>query len=522
MNLRTHQTAMIRICDEILARVNTRKIIASVTPGGGKSALPAIIADKLIPAGLIDHIVWVVPRNSLRDQGESDFPEWGRFRIRAAGNESDPCRGTQGYVTTYQAIAADPERHQKTFGKGTWALFLDEPHHVVKGGEWEAALQPLVSKAAFLILASGTFARGDGKPIAFLDYDDVGLPCLGSRPGIATIQYSRSQALREGAVCPVYFRHLDGRAEWADEEGARHAAETLEDDSDALFTALRTEYAQDLLDATVADWLEHRQSYPAAKLLVVAPNIALAREYFDHLSRRQIPALMAASDDSPAAAQAIARFKGKALPSIDVLVTVAMAYEGMSVPEVTHIACLTHIRSVPWLEQCFARANRRAPGKVAGWIWGPADARLKSAIAAIEAEQLQALRDSDESADKAEEEEAEEGKGGRKPGITPIGSAAYGKGPLFEVANSQDSAQSVNTPRPDGGLGPREAERLLRKQISDHAEILISRRRPGSRAAMRRILMGGLKDLVGGKGREDCTTEELVQQLAWLKERYPL
>jgi len=43
---------------------------------------------------------------------------------------------------------------------------------------------------------------------------------------------------------------------------------------------------------------------------------------------------------------------------IDVLVTVAMAYEGLNIPAVSHIICLTRIRSAPWIEQMTARANR--------------------------------------------------------------------------------------------------------------------------------------------------------------------
>jgi len=43
-------------------------------------------------------------------------------------------------------------------------------------------------------------------------------------------------------------------------------------------------------------------------------------------------------------------------PSI--LVTVAMAYEGLDAPEVAVVAALTHIRSQPWLEQMTARNAR--------------------------------------------------------------------------------------------------------------------------------------------------------------------
>ena len=518
MTDRSHQAAFRRIAREIAQGAPIKRIIAPVTPGGGKSALPGILADELI-SSIADRIAWVVPRNSLRSQGEGDFPGWSRFRIRAAGNEADPCRGTRGYVTTYQAIVADPARHLETFSRGRWILFTDEPHHCLAGGEWDKALSPLVSRARLVVYASGTFARGDGQPIAGIRYNGAGMPEF-EGPDTAVVRYSRADALREGAIVPVYFRHLDGRAEWEDEEGALRASTSFRSDYSpaALFTALRTEYAFALLDETVADWRRHRrQVFPVAKLLVVAPNISVARQYLDHLHKRRIDALIATSDDDARAQEAILRFKGLAAPAVDALVTVAMAYEGLSVPAVTHIACLTHIRSVPWLEQLFARGNRTAPGKVAGYVFGPEDPRLRAAIAFIEAEQAQALRDVAQRQEASGAVDSESGQGGRKPGIRPIGSEAFGTG--GECLEFKDEPAA---PRPDGGMTPSQAQTLLRTQIARHLEILLSGKRHGSKAAYQRIIYARLKEIAGGKTREDCTVEELTAQWVELRTRWPI
>ena len=72
MNLRVHQQQMLEICEEILSGADIRQVIVSVTPGGGKSILPVILADKLIPK-FAERILWVVPRNSLKYQGEEEF-----------------------------------------------------------------------------------------------------------------------------------------------------------------------------------------------------------------------------------------------------------------------------------------------------------------------------------------------------------------------------------------------------------------------------------------------------------------
>ena len=66
-----------------------------------------------------------------------------------------------------------------------------------------------------------------------------------------------------------------------------------------------------------------------------------------------------ATSDERDAPEALAAFRLTAEPAI--LVTVAMAYEGLDAPEVAVVAALTHIRSRPWLEQMIARATRVDP-----------------------------------------------------------------------------------------------------------------------------------------------------------------
>lgn len=100
------------------------------------------------------------------------------------------------------------------------------------------------------------------------------------------------------------------------------------------------------------------------KLLVVAPDQENAKRYLA-LLRQWIPASQAtvvaqvATSDTHGAHAALAAFRLRPEPSI--LVTVAMAYEGLDVPEVAVVAALTHIRSRPWLEQMVARATRVDP-----------------------------------------------------------------------------------------------------------------------------------------------------------------
>ena len=399
-------------------RTDARDILAAVTPGGGKSLLPVLAAARLVAAGVVDRVCWVVPRDSLRLQAEEAFadPAWRKtlghaLSVRAADNAPDPCRGLAGYVTTYQGVAAAPDLHLHEFRRHRFLLVLDEVHHLPAladvdpdaaaqaeilqaqtgvpdvAGAWSQALLPLLECAAVRLLLSGTLERADGRGILWLPYRRG--PRVRTRevdlhaPGWAVVGYSRRDALAERAVLPVTFGALDGEASWRDEAGTAVGPHRLgnshpdETTRPALFTALRTGFAEALLrEAFVAIRdlrARRRQARGLApgeaarglgKLLVVAPDQAAARRYLDVL-RGWMPAGQAeivarlATADTPGAHATLAAFRLQPEPSI--LVTVAMAYEGLDAPEVAVVAALTHIRSRPWLEQMVARATRVDP-----------------------------------------------------------------------------------------------------------------------------------------------------------------
>ncbi|HZH47787.1 MAG TPA: DEAD/DEAH box helicase family protein, partial [Roseococcus sp.] len=344
--LRSHQRRIAGIVAAIAAgeAQDLRDILAAVTPGGGKSLLPVIAAARLLAAGVVERICWIVPRDSLRLQAEEAFadPTWREalghaLSVRAAENAPNPCRGGHGYVTTYQAVAAAPDLHLAEFSRHRTLLVVDEIHHLPAlsdaeptgrvappDGEpdpeaaWSRAILPLLELARIRLLLSGTLMRADGRAILWLPYRagaaartrEVELDA----PGWAVVGYSRAEALAERAVLPVSFGALAGEASCRDPEAGDlgpHALDaSYETTRPALFTALRTGFAESLLDqafdATRALRAERRlrlapeaaspRADPAAsprglgKLLVVAPDQAQARRYLDHLRARLPPA----------------------------------------------------------------------------------------------------------------------------------------------------------------------------------------------------------------------------------------
>lgn len=518
MTKRKHQQEFDNVIDEIeKGGVPIRNIIVKATPGGGKSTLP-IQAGRLIAAGLADRICWVCPRMSLQDQAERNFinPFFRqmfnhRLTIRSSTNEVDPCRGMNGFVTTYQALGVDKyETVLDEFRRRRYILVLDEFHHAEEEGVWTEALKPLYELAAFRILMTGTLSRGDKKKIAFTPYlqnGDSFIPALEGDENTRVIEYSRTDALQDMAIIPMSFVFSDGHAKW--EKGgrefeARISTADRSEASPALYTALNTEYAYELLDACIEHWNDHRKTRPSSRLLIVAAKIENAKEYLAHVQKRGLKAKIATSEDSPEAHKAIKEFKaGK----FDVLASVAMASEGLDVPSISHIAALTHIRTAEWIEQMAARAVRIDPQAGAyetqkAYIFAPDDILFKEISKKIEAEQLApAYR----GGAREPSENVQPGENGEMfgPAITPlqssmIGGREFSLGPLF----SQPT--------------PHEQEEEILRRIEHHIRIYSFNNRFNPKRLNSEIYA------YFGKPRRDMTYKELEAVLRHIEGTYPM
>lgn len=462
MPLRKHQSDMIKVIDKIIDGSAIRNIIVKATPGAGKSSLP-LIAGKLITAGLADGLCWICPRLSLQYQGEKNFIDPffrsllnHNLEIRVSTNEINPARGTSGFITTYQAIGVDDcQTVLSEIRSKRYILVLDEYHHSeAEDGSWTKALLPIYEAAKYRVLMTGTLSRGDKKKIAFTPYkeDKAGfIPDLQNNKHTAVIEYTRQQALKEKAILPIDIIFSDGTATWKTRSGKVIESNISTDDDKkschALYTALKTEYAKELLTLAVNHWKDNKRFNGNSKLLIIAAGIKYAKEYSAFLKSMGIHARIATSDDGPDAIKAIKDFKDG---RVDVLSTVNICYEGLDVPEITHIACLTNIRSTPWLDQALARAVRVDP--LAGpyetqkaFVFAPKDKMFLSVKTEMEAEQLAiAQKINTLRSFPSSRGAAEDGGGFRLDpapgGITPLSSALTGKREMMmATASDQES-----------------------------------------------------------------------------------
>lgn len=409
MILRKHQAELLKLLNEtdVSNLLRKRQIVSHVWPGGGKSILPIIVGQKLKNLDLIDKIVCVVPRLNLERQLAKDFADESfRKHFRHSLELNQPQKvtgldcGSDGYIATYQWLKHDVDRlHTDYFRKNRTLLVLDEVHHVAEGSQYHKSLLGMYDRAAFRLLMTGTPDRNDQARIAFLDYKD-GYPVM-------DIKYSLKDALKDRAVIPMRFHYCDGAVEY-EEDGDVISAGSLQDDDalkcrKVLWTALNTNYAPQLTEECLLDWQAYRRKKPRSLMLVVCHRKGPARKIHEFLLSKGVQSAIATSDESEAAQETIERFKYQDTPDAPkVLVTVDMAYEGMDVKQITHIALLTYKRSLPWLIQCFGRGTRFDPHPDAGpwseqrcWIFTPKDSLLLAIIKQIEEEQKLGLKECD-------------------------------------------------------------------------------------------------------------------------------
>ena len=586
--LRTHQARVAAIVQAIAAGEagEMADILAAVTPGGGKSLLPVIAAAALVRAGVVDRVCWVVPRDSLRLQAEEAFadPAWRAalghgLSVRAASNDPDPCRGLAGYVTTYQGVAAAPDLHLAEFRRHRYLLVVDEVHHLpaltdtvpdpqaepgaAEASGWSLALLPLLEAARLRLMLSGTLERADGRGILWLPYRPG--PRSATRevdlaaPGWAVVGYSRAQALAERAVLPVMFGALDGEASWLDHDTKQPDGSPTpvgphrlfnhwptEQTRPALFTALRTGFADELLreafTATRDLRAQRRRAAGAApgearrglgKLLVVAPDQVAARRYQDVIRawvpRAQQDTVRLATSDERDARETLASYR--LLPEPTVLVTVAMAYEGLDAPEVAVVAALTHIRSRPWLEQMMARATRIDPHagpyeSQRALVFHPDDPLFARFRRRVETEQGTLAK------------RPKPRKQGHLPlwlqdikaerdgerGIVPLESNALAM--RFELLKpGPDLSMQPPSPEPQGALlePPSVIERRLRArvgemvaaQVVEDEGAMLAPKGPGGQGGYHRY--NAVLKRVLGKSRGEMTLPELEAAVGWLE-----
>jgi hypothetical protein len=245
--------------------------------------------------------------------------------------------------------------------------------------------------------------------------------------------------------------------------------------------------------------------------------------------RGQRETVRLATSDERDAHETLASFRLRPEPSV--LITVAMAYEGLDVPEVAVVAALTHIRSRPWLEQMVARATRVDPhagpyDEQRALVFHPDDPLFARFRARMETEQGMLARKPKPRSQGVlplwlREQLAEQEQEPR--GIVPLESNALAlrfallrPGPDLAFARPEHQEAQGELLDP-----PKVRERRLRTRIGE----LLAGQAVEDQTAMRAPRGQGLyhcynailKRVMGGKARSEMTGSELEAAVGWLE-----
>lgn len=407
--LRPWQQEFVQVCDKISPA--NRQIIVHAVPASGKGSVPYLVMGHA-PRSMVQAVCHVVPRLNLRTQSGSPSPWLQKYflaagmrppTIRAADNITPFRRGADGYAICWDSIQSEPDLHKQEFENvGGYALVIDEPQMLAADGVTARALAPLVERAACLVMMSGTFIRGDRRPIPFLPYKTgpEGEIIDYAADGWTTIRYARRDALRDKAILPIEFTLRDARARFV-KGGTAHEFTSFaeldsEDDQRAgLYAVLSDHGGWDIAQEMLIAWNRRREVVRSAQALIVTHSQSSAKDYRERIKRLFAFAdVRIAISDMPGSHDTLKEFrKGKG----DVLITVGMAYVGFDAPCISHIALLTYIRQRAWIEQAISRGARvdssipYASQRCV--VFAPNDVMLREIVRAIEAEQEEALVD---------------------------------------------------------------------------------------------------------------------------------
>lgn len=391
--LRKHQADLEGFLKDVDGSHLPLDILMDVIPGGGKSRLPGILA-RAFPDF---RIAWFVPRLSLKRQAVKDMKKNFGIILNDAGNDVDPCRECRaGFVSTHQALTTNTDLWVHELSRHKYILVIDELHHAKISRKGESnALAKSIEKLPYQIrlMMTGTLETNDKSFIYSVPYKEtdrgyeIDLENFDNL-NRKRISYNRPEALSEDSIVTIEFHYHDGPVKWEDKDGIQ---ETMLSDADtdkesqAIMTALKRDLADQLFDNCYDHWA--RYGKPDDKLLIVTADQKSAKDFYEKLKRRE-PKTGLAISDSESPHDDIVEFQDGRTRC---LVTCQMAYEGLDVPEISHIACLTHIRSVPWIMQMLARAWRKRDGKKMCSVFVPNDGPMNRVIHRIKSEERQII-----------------------------------------------------------------------------------------------------------------------------------
>jgi superfamily II DNA or RNA helicase len=183
--------------------------------GAGKSAEAALIS-KVLLNEYVDHVLVLVPWRSI--QGDVEKGMLGTFGLMGLDvrdhfftfkrrQARQPRPQMDATIALYQEVcneqAIETLKMWKSSDDFTFALICDEIHHTNEiDSSWGTYVEQLSQLAKYSIFMSGTYFRGDRKPISCIPLDADGIP-------IKDYRFTYANGVKENVVRSVTTRDID-------------------------------------------------------------------------------------------------------------------------------------------------------------------------------------------------------------------------------------------------------------------------------------------------------------------------
>jgi superfamily II DNA or RNA helicase len=396
MQYRPHQEKAADIGDRIVhgnwsGTAGNDIVIADVVPGGGKTALGLILANKLLSARIVDSVVWLTPAVALRKQiADAAHSEWcnpGKYILYPCENETPLFpRDAHGCVSSYQQVLAGSILYKDHVRRSRTLLVLDEIQCLADEGDdfsrFAQAAESLRQMATFTLAMSGTLWRHDNRRIPFVGYTET--DAEGKAKPRSDIRYTLDDGIADRAIRPPQFAHGNADVRWS-EEGTSIEAVLSEasgrDEARARGTFLEKDGGWGaLLQEAVSDWRQYCRDVHPSRMIVICGKREHARRVHDRLRKKMgVDSVLAVGDD-PTSQDKIVAFRGGLG---EALVSVEMVSFGFDAPDLTHLVFLAKHRSLPKSIQAFGRIWRWMGGVTAeqtAWIYAPNDRSMQAIV----------------------------------------------------------------------------------------------------------------------------------------------
>lgn len=362
----------------------TQKVFAlEATMASGKSLMAALLARMLIEQFDVDHVLVLAPFKSI--QGDVERGLLGAFGASVGLDTRDrfftlsrrqvkqPKPDMDATVTLYQEVccpeAVDTIQMWQSEGF-KFALVCDEIHHTNEiNGTWGLYASKISELASYSVFMSGTYFRGDKKPLGCIPLTPSGQPDL-------DFKYPYEDALKDGIVRSISLRRINAVVTINDKDtGVTTECPLVEIKSEKELAVAKKEVLQTdgacvrrMIQEVHAEMLRTRIKFPdAACLFVCRPGGKGEYTEQEDAESRHVYAIAKLIKDLTGYEPTTITYKDKDAQgkisqfrkgSSPYLVAVNMVSEGCDIPRIRTIAFCRYTASEMLWRQIIARALR--------------------------------------------------------------------------------------------------------------------------------------------------------------------